>query len=266
MTTTIKQWLQTQINTLKQVRTCVIDPPNNNLTFVKWHPDLIVKMWTGKLACIHIVDNAIQTSTVRDIMSLHTNNGHPALLIVELSLVPPAGHIARIPEWLHAVYHLTNRRIYAYTTYNDQPRLYELHLETAGRGEYKVAFGREVVFGNIRFNRLSLKERHVKGDWLTVSFSDGKFVGMQGKRADFDETARKWQPGKLVKTTTALIESYTLLEIEPGAKYETVKAAYRRLARQVHPDVSDLPQEEAEARFKSLNIAYAEIKNANGWT
>jgi uncharacterized membrane protein YkvA (DUF1232 family) len=53
---------------------------------------------------------------------------------------------------------------------------------------------------------------------------------------------------------------YTVLEIEPGASKEEIKAAYRRLAAQYHPDkVQHLGreiQELAEARFKEIQQAY----------
>ena len=52
----------------------------------------------------------------------------------------------------------------------------------------------------------------------------------------------------------------------PGsATSDEVKAAYRRLARELHPDVSALPKDEAEVRFKMLHEAYTIIKTSNGW-
>jgi len=55
-------------------------------------------------------------------------------------------------------------------------------------------------------------------------------------------------------------DPYTVLEIEPGASIEEVKAAYRRLAAQYHPDkVQHLGreiQELAEMRFKEIQQAY----------
>src|SRR3954468_908771 len=47
---------------------------------------------------------------------------------------------------------------------------------------------------------------------------------------------------------------YEVLAIERGASVEEIKRAYRRLARQYHPDVNREP--EAEERFKEANEAY----------
>lgn len=47
---------------------------------------------------------------------------------------------------------------------------------------------------------------------------------------------------------------YEVLGVDRNASAEDIKKAYRRLARQYHPDVSDDPQ--AEVRFKEVNEAY----------
>ncbi|MDD2828884.1 MAG: J domain-containing protein [Sulfuricurvum sp.] len=47
---------------------------------------------------------------------------------------------------------------------------------------------------------------------------------------------------------------YTTLEISPGASEAEIKKAYRKLARQYHPDVNKDPA--AEEKFKEINAAY----------
>jgi tetratricopeptide (TPR) repeat protein len=48
-------------------------------------------------------------------------------------------------------------------------------------------------------------------------------------------------------------ESYRLLGVSPGASLDTIKQAYRRLARQYHPDVAG---EQSKERFQQVNEAY----------
>ena len=50
------------------------------------------------------------------------------------------------------------------------------------------------------------------------------------------------------------LDPYAVLGLEPGAPSAEVKAAYRRLARQWHPDKNDAP--EAEARFREVATAW----------
>jgi len=47
---------------------------------------------------------------------------------------------------------------------------------------------------------------------------------------------------------------YTTLEVAPGASETEIKKAYRKLARQYHPDVNKDPA--AEEKFKEINAAY----------
>lgn len=47
---------------------------------------------------------------------------------------------------------------------------------------------------------------------------------------------------------------YEVLGVDRSASAEEIKRAYRQLARQYHPDVSEAP--DAEARFKEINEAY----------
>ena len=53
---------------------------------------------------------------------------------------------------------------------------------------------------------------------------------------------------------------YAALGVPRDADAETIKKAYRKLARQHHPDVSKDPG--AEARFKDVAEAYATLKDA----
>jgi curved DNA-binding protein len=52
---------------------------------------------------------------------------------------------------------------------------------------------------------------------------------------------------------------YKILGVEPSADEKAIKAAYRKLARKYHPDVSKEPN--AEAHFKEANEAYDALSN-----
>ena len=76
--------------------------------------------------------------------------------------------------------------------------------------------------------------------------------------------ARQSADGRQSRTTgdggRARPDPYAVLEIDPGASTEEIKAAYRRLVAEYHPDKvqhlgKDL-QELAETRFKEIQRAY----------
>ena len=51
---------------------------------------------------------------------------------------------------------------------------------------------------------------------------------------------------------------YKILGVEPTADDKAIKAAYRKLARKYHPDVSK--EKDAEAKFKDASEAYEALK------
>ena len=53
---------------------------------------------------------------------------------------------------------------------------------------------------------------------------------------------------------------YELLGVQRGADHGTIKAAYRRLAKEHHPDRRNRCKE-SEAHFKAINQAYDELKD-----
>ena len=53
---------------------------------------------------------------------------------------------------------------------------------------------------------------------------------------------------------------YEILGVSPDADEKTIKQAYRKLARQYHPDVNP-GNKEAEEKFKTINEAYQALSN-----
>ncbi|MCL2143861.1 MAG: DnaJ domain-containing protein, partial [Methanomassiliicoccaceae archaeon] len=49
---------------------------------------------------------------------------------------------------------------------------------------------------------------------------------------------------------------YEVLGVSKDASTDDIKKAYRRLARENHPDVSEDPKEVAEEKFKEISEAY----------
>jgi hypothetical protein len=62
-----------------------------------------------------------------------------------------------------------------------------------------------------------------------------------------------------------LLDYYTILDLDPDASPESIKLAYRRLARQCHPDLAnvstDAQKASADARMVQLNEAYSVLSN-----
>ena len=57
-------------------------------------------------------------------------------------------------------------------------------------------------------------------------------------------------------------DPYRILNVIPGADPDVIKAAYRVLARKLHPDAGVPMDETAASRMADLNWAYAQIRDA----
>src|SRR3954464_13533080 len=60
--------------------------------------------------------------------------------------------------------------------------------------------------------------------------------------------------------STAERDYYEVLGVPRDAPEQEIKKAFRRLARRLHPDVSEEP--DAEARFREVSEAYEVLSNA----
>jgi curved DNA-binding protein CbpA len=56
-------------------------------------------------------------------------------------------------------------------------------------------------------------------------------------------------------------DPYRILQVQPDADADVVRAAYRVLARKVHPDASAPLDESAERRMTDLNWAYTIVRD-----
>ncbi|NWG15075.1 MAG: DnaJ domain-containing protein [Chloroflexi bacterium] len=85
---------------------------------------------------------------------------------------------------------------------------------------------------------------HLAGTWRVAHFAAGQQAASDGRR---------YAPG----VPAALHACYDRLELHADADAETVKLAYRRMARRYHPDLNTSP--DATAQMQAINEAYERI-------
>lgn len=274
---TVKQWLKFELDKLVSVQS----------TIPGTIPSLVVNTWNGVKINIHLVDEPLKARHMRRQLQEATNIGTGTLYVVADTLLPK-DNVRTLPdEWLLAVHALSGERIYGYQTVSSQYQLIQVHFEpVSGLNAWEVQYGPAVHLERLRFYRASTKPRSIKGDWLVADFDTACFWKENDYRNHRERLMRErrrtagttWQTWSGFQTwandtpnaasspmRTYLDMCYDILGLPSGADRDTVKMAFRKLAREVHPDTSQLPKEEAEARFKALTSAYEYIKSAHNW-
>src|SRR5215472_9658646 len=75
------------------------------------------------------------------------------------------------------------------------------------------------------------------------------------RRADAHPAPGLPRPAAVVAmTTTTATDYYTLLGVPPDATAAQIKSAYRKLAKQYHPDIND--SSDAAQKFREITEAY----------
>jgi hypothetical protein len=292
MSNSLKKWLKTHLEALVNVQRCTF---NGSAALVArlYEPDVIVYLWTGARVHIYILNEPVKVRVIKSLLQTDSALGIGSLFIVHAALVPtPENKETFKPEeWLLAIHTLTNQRVYVYSP--EREGLTQVHFEKVGPAEnYRAVYGPPVVIRQLRYARETIKLNIVKGFWMLADFGTDAFWKRQAQDGSYYEApayqrhARQMPPRPHQYTSnqhrnhtnsthsstevpqpakTRLEQSYELLGLPDGATRDEVKSAFRKLAFQLHPDVSQLEKEEAEIRFKALTEAYEYIKSTNKW-
>ena len=274
MKLSVKSWLAQQLARVDSVQRCV---PGRDA-------DIIVYSWRGIIIHVHLVDAPIKPRLLKRIVQEATRVGIGSLFVVDAALLPPDGARVIPAEWLMAVYALTDDKLYAYRIDKGEPGIFQVHFRVTTKGDERdVWYGPDVQIGKLPFFRVWVKTpASMKGDYLVANFAADPFwhnrdyrharmAADEKRRAAHRGERRSYEFGYgsvptevIPHPLTRLERCYKELGLAQGASCDEVKGAFRRLALEIHPDVSALPKEEAESRFRALSDAYNYIRENDG--
>jgi len=287
----LKRWLAHQLVGVNSVRNCTIkredtrDPERD--------PSLVVHTWSSTVIHVHVLTDIPKPRLIKRWVSENTRIGVGSLFLLNLDVLPDNGERFEPDETLVMLHALFKDKIYTYRIEDDGPRIGQVHFKNFGKPDQtEVWDGPDITITNLPAYRVWVKApASIKGDWFIAGFGTEAFWKKAETSAARDEFRRQYRRSQgstwqymwtsragfgrtgtepieppQPKPETKLDRSFAHLGVESSASYEEVKAAFRRMARELHPDVSHLPKEEAEAQFKLLNEAYTYIKISKRWT
>lgn len=176
------------------------------------------------------------------------------LIIVNRDLLPEAGEVLYDrPLWLQILHALYYGRVYAYT---DTGTLMAMHLERRSDGAYVVSYCPHAIhLGTLRASEIDCLHKQFSGHYRIAMF--GESAWWKGQRTYEQKQERTYQPPPKQEVTKA--DYFQLFGVRRNVTEAELKSAYRRLARQYHPDLCSLP--DATERMQEINLAYEWLKS-----
>ena len=241
--------------------------PEANLVFRSHEPDVIVETWMNSRLYVYILDHAPKARTIKSILKHNSAASIGTLFLVAARLLPHEGYVGRIASWQDDLRVMNMGAIFAYDLGDEALRFIQVNYdETAQRNQFIVWRASELPLDALSVRRRDFQS-NIRGSWYIGDIASPRF-----KRRINEERARQrfhYQTKRRQKVDGAPAEqinaAYLALEIEVGAGQEAVKEAFRKLAREYHPDVSAHEKGEAERRFKEVQSAYDQIKSHRRW-
>ena len=190
-----------------------------------------------------------------------------SFFLLDRALLPADGYCGKLQTWQDDLRALNLGAIHAYDWREGKLRLIQVNLdETPQRNIFTVWHTRDLPLDALAVRRRDY-QTNIRGNWAVGDISSPQF-----KRRVSDERAQQRFHYRTRRTEALdalaaeqISAAYLALEIEVGAGQAAVKEAFRKLARQYHPDVSQHDTAEAERRFKEVKSAYDQIKSHRRW-
>ena len=241
--------------------------PEANLVFRSHEPDVIVETWMNSRLYVYMLDHAPKARMIKAILKQNTSASIGTLFLVSARLLPDDGYVGRIASWQDDLRVMNMSAIFAYEVRDDALRFVQVNYdETTQRKQFIVWRASDFPLDALSVRRRAFQS-NIRGSWYIGDIASPRF-----KRRVNEERARQrfhyqTKRGQKVDSLPAeqINAAYFALELEVGAGQEAVKEAFRKFAREYHPDVSAHEKEEAERRFKEVQSAYDQIKSHRRW-
>jgi len=205
---------------------------------------ILVQLQSGERVSLYLIERSIELYQIVDILEQDSADHIYTLFIFwgEMFL-PGHGQWFEVEDWMAALLALYRDRIYAFDVFGREMFLFPVHFEGEGKYRY-IRHGPTVDFNSLLCKDIHTASTYIAGFWRVAYFAE-----------DAGQPRTDGKPHTPARTR--LQACYEFLGLQADAGRDAVKQAYRQLARQYHPDLSDEP--DAHTLMQRLNEAYAYI-------
>lgn len=266
---TLLNWLKMTFEAAVDVRLARIEP-DESLVFQPHVADVVVETWMGARLYVYCLQEPPKVRDLRATLRENTRHGIGTLFIAMDKLLPAHDDTVKPSDWQTALFLLQDNWIYSVgVDARGACFLRQVHFTpTAQADEYRCWHLNDFKIETVVVRQRELLETALKGRWAMGDIASPSYkrrINYERTTQRFHYSTKQTHPASSRPPSDRLLDYYHMLGLGDKPSEREVKAAFRRMALQVHPDVSALPRSEAERRIKELNEAYEYIKDYHGW-
>lgn len=211
--------------------------------------NLLVQLVTGELISIYLIETVIPPYEIRQTLIDNEAAGiHTLFVLWGEMFLQENGTVITPDEWITVLSLLYGDKIYAYGVYGKDIHIFPVYFEKRGF-ERVIHYGDDVQVSLLTCGETTpIASGEMRGVWLIADFTGHKPSYQHHK-----------QPPRAAVPAPVRRTPWEILGVTPQTDRETVKQAYRRLARLYHPDLNR--SRDAHEKMQVLNEAYAAIVN-----
>jgi hypothetical protein len=235
--------------------------------FVAHQADLLLHTWMVAQIHVHVVAQPMKLRDLKALVRANTRQGAGTLFLVERALLPAHEVVPGLPDWIEALCAMNGDFVYVCGQDGDSIALGQVHFTPALEERTYHRWQPQ----DFQPETANVRKRDIAalgGTCFVADITSQRYhrtIARERAAERFRHASRNTRPVQARPPVDVLQERYRLLGLQPGASQREAKSAYLRLARLYHPDVSDLPPDAAQERFKEIREAWDFIRSYTIW-
>lgn len=220
---------------------------------------ILCKLATGESVIIHLIERLMPINEIR--LTLNENNAayrHTLFILWGDMLLPPENRLYQPDDWMEALFTLYDGLIYGYDSFGPYASVFPVYFEKQPQS-YKrfIRYGETINVSRLHCDMVRINLPEFKGFWRVADFEPRRTQAQEAGQTTDSERQRP-----LTTERNSMSDYYAVLMIAHDADREAVRTAYRKLAREHHPDLNDSP--ESTGKMQEINEAYERIMQQFG--
>lgn len=237
---------------------------NFGLVQVKDERYILLKSTEGQLIVIYFVDSPLSNNAIKKALRDNTMRGIFSLFVLDEALLPADGETSFIHPFINTMQTLFHGKVYAYHVSSDGVEVFSVQLRSEANNSKRAVYDPQINIEDLACGHVETSFP-MQGFWGTVNFrAQVNYEAPKTRQRTHEYQRQQQRSGQANRGTETLNGGgsvrkahYDALGLAINATEIQIKAAYRRLARQYHPDLNDSPA--AKERMQQINLAYKEL-------